>query len=42
MIPNDVWEIPYENSMSKERLNYPTQKPTALLRKNNKSIVERK
>jgi len=33
MIPNDVWEIPYENSMSKERLNYPTQKPTALLEK---------
>ncbi len=31
MIPNDVWEIPYENSMSKDRLNYPTQKPTALL-----------
>lgn len=31
MIPNDVWEIPYENSMSKERLDYPTQKPSALL-----------
>jgi len=31
MIPNDVWEIPYENSMSKERVNYATQKPTALL-----------
>ncbi len=31
MIPNDVWEIPYENSMSKERIGYPTQKPTALL-----------
>ena len=31
MIPNDVWEIAYENSMSKERLDYPTQKPTALL-----------
>ena len=31
MIPNDVWEIPYENSMSKERVDYPTQKPTALL-----------
>lgn len=31
MIPNDVWEIPYENSMSKDRLDYPTQKPTALL-----------
>lgn len=31
MIPNDVWEIPYENSMSKNRVNYATQKPTALL-----------
>lgn len=31
MIPNDVWEIPYENSMSKDRLDYPTQKPTSLL-----------
>lgn len=31
MIPNDVWEIPYENSMSKERVNYATQKPTKLL-----------
>ena len=31
MIPNDVWEIPYENSMSKTRVNYPTQKPEALL-----------
>lgn len=31
MIPNDVWEIPYENSMSKERVNYATQKPIALL-----------
>jgi DNA modification methylase len=31
MIPNDVWEIPYENSMSKNRVNYPTQKPEALL-----------
>ena len=31
MIPNDVWEIPYENSMSKDRVNYATQKPTALL-----------
>jgi len=31
MIPNDVWEIPYENSMSKERVKYATQKPTALL-----------
>lgn len=31
MIPNDVWDIPYENSMSKERVNYATQKPTTLL-----------
>lgn len=31
MIPNDVWNIPYENSMSSVRLNYPTQKPEALL-----------
>lgn len=31
MIPNDVWDIPYENSMSKERVNYATQKPVALL-----------
>jgi DNA modification methylase len=31
MIPNDVWEIPYENSMSKFRTGYPTQKPEKLL-----------
>lgn len=31
MIPNDVWNIPYENSMSKVRVNYATQKPEALL-----------
>lgn len=31
MIPNDVWDIPYENSMSKERVNYATQKPIKLL-----------
>jgi adenine-specific DNA-methyltransferase len=31
MIPNDVWEIPYENSMSLVRTNYATQKPEALL-----------
>ena len=31
MICNDWWEIPYLNSMSKERLDYPTQKPLALL-----------
>lgn len=33
MIPNDYWDIPYENSMSSERTNYPTQKPDALLEK---------
>ncbi len=27
----DVWDIPYINSQSKERLGYPTQKPEALL-----------
>jgi site-specific DNA-methyltransferase (adenine-specific)/adenine-specific DNA-methyltransferase len=31
MIPNDVWDIPYENSMSKERTGYFTQKPGELL-----------
>ncbi len=31
MIPNDWWEIPYVNSMAKERLGYPTQKPELLL-----------
>ncbi len=31
MIPNDWWEIPYVNSMAKERVGYPTQKPEALL-----------
>jgi len=31
MVPNDVWEIPYVNSMSSERLGYPTQKPLKLL-----------
>lgn len=31
MIPNDVWDIPYENSMSKNRFDYPTQKPEELL-----------
>lgn len=31
MIPNDVWDIPYENSMSKERVSYATQKPVALM-----------
>lgn len=31
MIPNDWWEMPYVNSMSKERIGYPTQKPLILL-----------
>lgn len=31
MIPNDVWDIAYENSMSKNRVDYATQKPEALL-----------
>lgn len=31
MIPNDVWDIPYENSMSKDRLGYATQKPAPVL-----------
>lgn len=38
MIPNDVWEIPYENSMSKERVNYATQKPIELLERIIKSL----
>lgn len=29
----DVWDIPYINSQSKERLGYPTQKPLDLLRR---------
>ncbi len=33
MIPNDVWDIPYVNSMSPERLGYPTQKPEDLLKR---------
>ncbi|KAK3582196.1 hypothetical protein CHS0354_023732 [Potamilus streckersoni] len=28
---NDVWDIPYIHSQSKERTGYPTQKPLALL-----------
>lgn len=39
MIPNDVWDIPYENSMSKKRLDYPTQKPEALLERLIKSTT---
>lgn len=30
-LPTDVWHIPTINSMAKERTNYPTQKPIALL-----------
>ncbi len=41
MIPNDVWDIPYENSMSKNRLDYPTQKPEALLERLIKSATVR-
>lgn len=40
MIPNDVWDIPYENSMSKMRLDYPTQKPEALLERIIKSSTK--
>lgn len=39
MIPNDYWDIPYENSMSSERTDYPTQKPEALLDKIIKSYT---
>ncbi len=31
MICNDWWDIPYLNSLSKERTGYPTQKPLKLL-----------
>ena len=40
MIPNDGWDIPYENSMSKNRLDYPTQKPEALLERIIKSATK--
>jgi len=33
MIDNDYWDIPYENSMSKTRVDYATQKPEELLEK---------
>lgn len=39
MIPNDVWDIPYENSMSKTRLDYPTQKPESLIERIIKSAT---
>ena len=31
MLPNDIWDIPYENSQSLDRTGYPTQKPEVLL-----------
>jgi len=40
MIPNDVWGIAYENSMSKNRVDYPTQKPEALLERIIKSSTK--
>lgn len=40
MIPNDVWDIPYENSMSKNRVDYPTQKPETLLERIIKSATK--
>ena len=40
MIPNDVWDIAYENSMSKNRLDYPTQKPEELLERIIKSATK--
>jgi hypothetical protein len=40
MIPNDVWDIPYENSMSKLRTGYPTQKPEALIERIVKSTTK--
>jgi hypothetical protein len=40
MIPNDVWDIPYENSMSKDRVDFATQKPVALLHRVVKSTTK--
>ena len=40
MIPNDVWDIAYENSMSKNRLDYLTQKPEELLERIIKSATK--
>ena len=31
VLMHDVWELPYINSMAKERVGYPTQKPIKLL-----------
>ena len=41
MIPNDVWEIPYENSMSTDRTGYPTQKPEPLIERLIKAYTEK-
>lgn len=41
MIPNDVWEIPYENSMSTDRTGYPTQKPEPLIERIIKAYTEK-
>ena len=41
MIPNDVWEIPYENSMSTDRTGYPTQKPEPLIERMVKAYTEK-
>jgi len=39
MIPNDVWDIPYENSQYKEIVDYGTQQPVALLERIIKSYT---
>ena len=41
MIDNDYWNIPYENSMSKSRVDYATQKPEELLEKVIKAATEK-
>jgi len=41
MIPNDVWEIPYENSMSIDRTGYPTQKPEPLIERFIKAYTQK-
>lgn len=41
MIPNDWWMIPYENSMSLDRVGYPTQKPNELLERIIKSFTQK-
>uniref|UniRef100_UPI0026335861 DNA methyltransferase n=1 Tax=Brachyspira sp. TaxID=1977261 RepID=UPI0026335861 len=37
----DVWEIPIINAMSKERMGYPTQKPTELLERIIKAVTKK-